>query len=629
MPCPHRTPETLVSPEELPGSKPPPLPGATVVFEREGDDRPEIVIGTDIEGIVDQAESALLLPSKHQVFQRARLPVVVAHTGRRSSPGFSHPKGAPFVAPIGNVRMREILSSSVRWLRYDRRAAENVPAMPPDWVAQSLLARETSVLPILRGVVQTPVLRGDGSLMTSPGYDEASGLFLEPGGLSVPSIADRPTLTDVERAVERIFDVLCDFPFAAQSDRVAVLCAILTVLHRHSTAGPVPLFALRAPTPASGKGLLMKVISLVTTGRMPGTMAPSLESDELRKVLLTLAVEDPPLVLFDNVVGQFGSPLLAAAVTADEWSGRWLGANRTVTAPLRPCWFITGNNITFKADFPRRVVPCDLEPIEEHPEDRRGFRHLDLTGHVLAHRGELVADALTVLRGFALAGKPASGLGPMGSFDAWDREVRSACVWATGVDPCAGRMRIREDDDDELGALRSLLIEVHRKRDTGSWRVADLVADAAGDPAVAEALAALGLRERDLSFDTTRVGNGLRRYRKRPAGGLRLEVAETRSGGRAQYRVARLVAAAAAAGGVGGLGGVLSSLRAKVSEGNGEADGVQDRDGAASASIRPEQPHQVHQPHLGGPPGDPIPTEHCHRCGCWASAAHECPGVET
>lgn len=610
-----------------PGSAPPEEPEGEVVFTREGDNRPEIVIGTDIEGIVDQAESALLIPSKHQVFQRGRLPVVIAHTGRRSSPGFSHPKGAPFVAPIGNVRLREILSSAIRWLRYDRRSAGNVPAMPPDWVAQSLLARETSVLPILRGVVQTPVLRADGSLLTNPGYDEESGLFFEPGGLSVPPISDRPTRVDVEHAVTRVLDVLCDFPFVAPSDCVAVLCAILTVLHRHAVAGPVPLFALRAPTPASGKGLLMKVISLVTTGRMPGTMAPSLESDELRKLLLTIAVEDPPIVLFDNVVGQFGTPLLAAAVTADEWSGRWLGANRSVTAPLRPCWFITGNNITFKADFPRRVVPCDLEPSEEHPEDRRGFRHADLAGYVLQKRGVLVAAALTVLRGFALAGKPASGLGPMGSFEAWDREIRAACIWATGVDPCAGRMRIRADDDDELGALRSLLIEVHRKRDTGFWRVADLVADAAGDSAVAEALAALGLRERDLSFDTTRVGNGLRRYRKRPAGGLRLEVAETRSGGRAQYRVARL-GAAAAEGGVGGLGGVLSSLRAKVSKEDRDLDGERDPDGAASRPAGPEQPHRLHQPHLGTSvdPADPIPTGHCPRCGCWASAAHECPG---
>ncbi|MCG7754948.1 hypothetical protein, partial [Flavihumibacter cheonanensis] len=94
--------------------------------------------------------------------------------------------------------------------------------------------------------------------------------------------------------------------------------------------------------------------------------------------------------------------------TATEWSGRILGLSKTVSAPLTPTWFVTGNNISFVGDTCRRVLPIRLDPRVERPEERE-FRHPDLLHFISQERPRLLVAALTVLRGFVLAGRPLHG----------------------------------------------------------------------------------------------------------------------------------------------------------------------------------------------------------------------------
>src|SRR5207245_6819950 len=56
----------------------------------------------------------------------------------------------------------------------------------------------------------------------------------------------------------------------------------------------------------------------------------------------------------------------------------------------------------------------------------------------------LVVAALTMLRAYCAARKPALGLRPMGSFEGWSGLVRGAIVWAGLPDP----VETRGDSDD-------------------------------------------------------------------------------------------------------------------------------------------------------------------------------------
>jgi len=235
---------------------------------------------------------------------------------------------------------------------------------------------------------------------------------------------------------------------------------VLSVIGRAAVDGNVPMFVAQAPTPGSGKGLLVNVAAMIANGRQAPTMAPTETDDEMRKRLLAIAMDSPSLVVIDNVEAGLGSPSLAMALTTGAVTDRLLGATKMATASLRPVWAVTGNNVQLRGDLGRRVVPIDLDPRTEHPEDRT-FRRGDLLGYVRTQRERLVVVALTVLRSFVVAGCPAHGLPAMGSFEAWDRLVRGAVIWAGGVDPLGGRQRIRDQADEDLDRLRTLLAAWH------------------------------------------------------------------------------------------------------------------------------------------------------------------------
>lgn len=57
-----------------------------------------------------------------------------------------------------------------------------------------LASRGDWAFPVVRGVLTTPTLRPDGSLLVKPGYDPMSRYYLAfPSNLTMPPIRDAPT----------------------------------------------------------------------------------------------------------------------------------------------------------------------------------------------------------------------------------------------------------------------------------------------------------------------------------------------------------------------------------------------------------------------------------------------------
>ena len=57
-----------------------------------------------------------------------------------------------------------------------------------------------------------------------------------------------------------------------------------------------------------------------------------------------------------------------------------------------------------------------------------------MKAHVAEHRPEIVRDALIILKAHQAAGSPSHGKPPLGSFEEWDRVIRTAVWFATGND---------------------------------------------------------------------------------------------------------------------------------------------------------------------------------------------------
>jgi hypothetical protein len=206
-----------------------------------------------------------------------------------------------------------------------------------------------------------------------------------------------------------------------------------------------------------GKGLLADTITLIGTGYQPTKWSQVLDEDEERKRLLTVALSGDPVLCVDNITQPFGSAPLDALITARVIEDRVLGKTQKLSAPANMVIIATGNNLAYRGDMARRVVPIELYTNLEHPEQRTGFQHSPLLPWVASHRPRLVVAALTVLRAFFVAGCPPQQVPPMGSFEPWSDLVRQSLVWAGQADPAEGRATLAVETDPDLAEFAELL----------------------------------------------------------------------------------------------------------------------------------------------------------------------------
>lgn len=501
---------------------PPPKP----TFER-----PTIMVRPSIPAVVDEAVTALAAAPDVEIYQRATVLVRVERDRGRARKGIERAAGAPVIAPIPLPSLRELMARAANWVKMTESGPK--PSLPPAWVSTTLAERTEWPLEHLEGVVEAPCLRQDGTILDKPGYDTATGLLYDPGSVVFPSIPSEPSEADAKQAIKELVDCFCDFLFLEggkaadhpSTDRSAALALILTPLARHAIDGPIPLFAIRAPTAGTGKTLLADLVAVLTTGRTAARMVPGLNVEEDRKRILALGLEGAPLVLLDNVEGLLGSPALAAALTAPTFTDRLLGKNRMVTVRLEAVWIATGNNLAFQGDLGRRVVPIDLDPKVESPEERGGFEHPELLDWVRENRPRLVTAALTVLRAWVVAGRPQPALRRFGSFESWARTIRAALVWAGEPDPCGGRERIRETGDPDRDALRAALRAWSKAFGETGKTLREVVTEAESNVDLKAALGALDRKFDGRTLDSRRLGYAFRRFNGRIVHGLRLEPA--------------------------------------------------------------------------------------------------------
>ena len=102
-------------------------------------------------------------------------------------------EGRPVVAPVTEERLRLMLAKLAEWQRTNRNG-DLVPAPPPMALVKSLLATPDPRLPVLAGIVATPVFGRSGTLLTEPGYHPDARLLYHPApGFQLPPVPERPT----------------------------------------------------------------------------------------------------------------------------------------------------------------------------------------------------------------------------------------------------------------------------------------------------------------------------------------------------------------------------------------------------------------------------------------------------
>lgn len=411
----------------------------------------------------------------------------IVHTPREGEDGYvpltdveTNNDGPAQVRPVNDSSLASRITYTYGCFRWTKKGEEDIPvqALFPRPAARTAIDVPDMLpnLRTLRGVVHTPIVRPDGSLLEAPGYDPATGLLhLPEPGLVVPRVPDQPTDSDVRDAVKLLLEMIDGFPFVSEHYRANYLGALLTPLLRSLTPPPYKLHAIEAHQPGSGKTLLANLARHIHGGVFRAEL-PEDDAELRKQITAILSITTGPVVVLDNVSGALKSSTLAGLLTTDLWDDRPLGSTSWTRSTNDRIWTVTGNNISIGGDLPRRTIRTVIDPGQPNPELRTGFSIENLEMWVKERRGELLCALLTLVRAWVAAGKPLPVERASDSYARWVRTVDGILTNA-GIDGQFDHVSTQVEvgtDDDEWAVFLEAVHKAYRDR---SWTAKELLGD--------------------------------------------------------------------------------------------------------------------------------------------------------
>jgi hypothetical protein len=403
------------------------------------DERPRLVWWeSDYPAIMTRA-ATILADAAVGIYQRGGMLVHVYRTDRDDDPEgpalIKRKAGALLIHAIDANRLNQYMTETINFieLHETKKGTVEIPIAAPTMLSQHFLsAADQWRMPVLDGISEVPTMRADGTIVQADGYDPESRLLLDKNGVEYPAIPDAPTQEQATAALKVLIDVLDEFPFVDKPSLSVALSAILTSFVRHLMSN-APVHGFDANSFGTGKSTLADVVSLIATGRTAPAMTFTDDQEESEKRWLSTLLAGDRVVSLDNVEPgtSVGGGVFNKVSSQETFSTRLLGSNTVPVVSTAVLIMVNGNNLQFANDTVSRCIKARMNAGMENP-DRRTFKR-DIYNYVPQHRPELVAAALTVLRGYIAAGRPFDKT--ESRFKVWDRLVRGALIWAGAADP--------------------------------------------------------------------------------------------------------------------------------------------------------------------------------------------------
>lgn len=381
------------------------------------------------------------------IFHRARELVRIAYDEN----------GTPSIVNLNVSALRGILERCASFVMEGKKG-NHIPVPPPLTVVQDLanLPEWNTIFPI-SGIVECPIIRGDGTVVTDKGYDRNTRLYYAPAdGFVLPAIPEKPSKDDVKNSIVMLKEIFIDFPFVDAASRINTIATLLSAVLRPIISGSIPLSLLDKPQAGTGASLIAEVVGQIVTGRST-SMTPAPEDDAAWRKMITSSIMKGRVVnIIDNVESKLYVPSLAVALTCTVWEDRILGKNEMITLPNRNVWIATGNNIQLGGDLPRRCFwvrmdACCAKPWQER---KKPFKHPDLLEWVNNNRGEILKAILILAKSWIQAKKPKPLRCPkMGGFENWRDTIGGILEYA--------------NEYEFLGNLEQMYLEADT--DTPAW----------------------------------------------------------------------------------------------------------------------------------------------------------------
>jgi hypothetical protein len=201
----------------------------------EASSQPQIVInGRHLHEVTTDAMAAVVgANDPPQIFVRAG---AMARIGLNED-------GVPGIQRLSEAALRGRMDRVAEFVRLnrDKEAETVVPANPPKIVVEDAMALGRWTLPPIEAIVETPILRPDGTIFNEEGYDAQTRLYHHPArGFEMPAVSERPAQAEVEKALAAIDEAIGEFPFADEASAANARGLLLTPIIRQAIQGCGP-----------------------------------------------------------------------------------------------------------------------------------------------------------------------------------------------------------------------------------------------------------------------------------------------------------------------------------------------------------------------------------------------------
>lgn len=388
-----------------------------------------------------------------------------------------------------NVRpvVRSMSPPLARGLLNARRVAfgERERGKDGKWATRScpppnlMLERLVSTMPgegwrVLEGVVSSPYMLADGSLVTAPGFRD--GLWLSKAStVSLDRVipAARPrrdgyTREEAAEAAEVILQDLGGIEWATPGDRSAAFAYFLTLVTRPAYR-LCPIFLFTAPRSGSGKDLVAKCMEEAVYGMEACRVTPppgraDESAAELDKRLGAAILSGESTIVIGDA-RQLISPTIYGLTTEARPMGlRILGQSTPIKSPKNLILAGVGNNPVLGIDVVRRAVSVRIVPKTDKPMLRKfDLSEDELKERYRERRPHFLGAAINIVRG-AMACQDEAFREQVRTmipcpFSGWAKMVQAACIFAGLPDPLESRSALeqRVSGDDPATALAQLM----------------------------------------------------------------------------------------------------------------------------------------------------------------------------
>lgn len=340
----------------------------------------------------------------------------------------------------------------------------------PQTIRQLLSLRKMRRLKSLKAVITAPVLLpSDCRILSNLGYDEKSQLYLDMPDIP-PATTTLKSFNEIQNAYQTLMLPFAEFTPATPLDRGVLFAAVLTAIQRPAL-NTAPAIGIDAPVQGTGKTYLALCLAALATGKTCSIMPPldHRQDEETRKRISSALAAGERTFIWDNILNDFNSPSLAALLTSETFSDRTLGRTEKPEYPNRMFVLLTGNNLRFANDMPRRVLKLRLDARLENPATRK-FNNNPLQ-FILHNRQKLVQAGLSLIHAYLQSSEFAAGGAVLdestASFEEWDQCIRQTVAWLAIhhkhlelVDP-GEAIKEASSHDPELEVLSQTLEIIH------------------------------------------------------------------------------------------------------------------------------------------------------------------------